>query len=334
MAEANGMTVVNQHIASGEFSQIYLMGGSEQYLLAQFREKLVTALIDPTDTMNFVRYKGENAKADEIAEFASTMPFFADRRVVLVEDSDFFKKGNETMEKVLEELPETTTLIFSEDQIDKRGRLYKQVAKLGTVLNFETPDASMIERWLVGIFAKEEIQIERKALENLLEFVGLDMSNLANEAEKLVSYCYEKKTVTAEDVEKLSINQVEGKIFEMMDALSRRDSDATMKYYADLLALREPAMRLLFLITRQFRILLKTKLALETGTPYEKLASVLKVPPFTVKKYVAQCKGFSQKRLMECVGLCQEADTDIKTGRKKDTMAVEMLIVELLQHRD
>lgn len=331
MADTNGMTIINNHIQSGKFSNIYLLGGEEKYLLEQYKDKLVCTLVDPEDTMNYVVYKGERAKADSITEFALTMPFFADRRVVLVEDSEFFKKGNEDMEKLIEQLPETTVIIFSESAIDKRNRLYKLVSKQGTVAMFDTPDEKTLLVWLKSLFTREGMEIEDAAVYRLVESVGMDMYHLVNESEKLKGYCIEKGIVTVEDVEQLSVNQIEGKIFDMMEALSRRDKKVTMQLYNDLLQLREPAMRILYLITRQFNLLLKAKLAVEQGHNNGQIASLLKVPPFAVKKYVAQCDGYTYHQLLERVNWCQKADSDIKTGAMKDNLAVELLIVNLLQ---
>ena len=330
MAEANGMAIINSHIKSGKFSRLYLLGGTEEYLVNQYKENLVKALIDPEDSMNYGVYKGEHAKADVIVEFSLTMPFFADKRVVLVEDSDFFKKGNEDIEKLVEDIPETTVLIFAEHNIDKRCRLYKLAGKHGTVAMFDTQDDKTLAIWLKFLFTRDDIQIEDRAVYRLLESVGSDMNTLANEAEKLKCYCLEERMVTIDKVEELSINQVEGKIFDMMDALSKKDKKTTMELYSDLLTLREPAMRLLYLITRQFDILLKTKLALATTSDNSRIASVLKLPPFTIKKYISQCNAYTYEQLIEKVNLCQETDTNIKSGVMKDNLAVEMLIVNLL----
>lgn len=331
MAEKDAMSLINSHIEKSEFSQIYLLGGSEKYLLSQYKDKLIKALIDPSDTMNYVVYKGENAKVEPIVDFSMTMPFFADRRVLLVEDSDFFKKGNDDIDELVGQLPESTVIVFTETNIDKRCKLYKTVSKLGTVALFETPDERTLLVWLKALFSKENIKIDDNAVYRLLEGVGMDMTTLYNEAEKLKSYCFEKGIVTTEDVEALSINQIEGKIFDMMDALSKKDKKTTLDLYSDLLMLREPAMRLLYLITRQFNILLKTKIALESGKDNSQIAATVKIPPFTVKKYIAQCNGYSKSELLERVNWCQEADSAIKTGAMKDNMSVEMLIIKLLQ---
>ena len=75
MADANGMSIINKHIETGEYSNIYLLCGSEKYLLEQYKDKLVSVLADTDDTMNYVVYKGESATPSSIGEIASTMPF-------------------------------------------------------------------------------------------------------------------------------------------------------------------------------------------------------------------------------------------------------------------
>lgn len=329
-AKADGMAIIKQHIASGEFSRVYLLFGEESYLVNQFKNELAGALGDKEDSMNFMIYKGEKAVAENIKDFAMTMPFFADRRVVLVEDSGFFKKANEAVEAFIEEIPESTVLVFVEHEVDRRLKLYKQLAKVGTVAEFTTPDASMLQAWIMSMLKKAELEIERGAVDELLASVGFDMNTLANEVEKLKYYCLEKKRVSVADVREICVSQVESKVFEMMDMLSAGNKQKTMELYNDLLLLKEPPMRILALITRQFNLLMKTKFVLDTTGNSSQVASAIKVPPFAVKKYVSQCNGYTAKQLATCVNMCQQADGDIKSGAKKDDMAVEMLIINLL----
>lgn len=330
MAKENGMQIINSHIENQSYSRVYLFGGDEKYLVNQYSKKLIEAIADVNDTMNYSILKTDAIKVDEIISFASTMPFFADRRVLEIQDSGYFKKGNEELEKFLEDIPETTVVVFVETDIDKRTKLYKKVDSVGTVAIFETPDETMILAWIKGMFKKEGLEISDNTIYRLVQGVGLNMNNLLNEAEKLKSYCMDKGKVTVEDVEKLCISEVEGKVFEMMDALSKRDKQKTMRYYDDLLQLREPPMRLLFLIARQFNILLKVKHAIDSGADNKKIASAVKIPPFTVRNYVEQCRNYTSEELIECCEKCQIADTNIKTGAMRDAMAVEMLILELL----
>lgn len=324
------MAVINSHIEEAVYSPVYLMGGDEKYLVHQFKHKLLEAVTDVTDSMNYQVFKGENATVSAIADSALAMPFFAERRVLLIEDSGFFKKGNEELEELIQNIPETTVMIFVEDNIDKRTKLYKAVGAKGTIALFDTPDEKMLIGWLRSLFKADNIAVSDQILRYIIENVGADMLTLSNEVEKLKCYCIEKGRVEQADVQGLSVSQIESKIFDMMDALSKKDKRVAIELYSDLLALREPAMRILFLIARQYNILLKTKLALQYGRSNGEIASAVKIPPFTVKKYVELCKGYEYEQLKANVELCLKADAQIKTGELADKMAVELLIMQLL----
>ena len=330
--KANGMAILNEQINKKEFSRVYLLGGTEPYLIYQYRDKLIAAMIDPNDTMNFITYKGENSKPEDIIEFADTMPFFTERRVVLVENSNFFKNGCEKLEEALDGLPDTTVLIFVEKNIDNRKKLSKLVAQLGTVAMFDAPDSEMLAVWLNGMFVEDQIAISGATLRYLIDRVGTSMNLLKNEADKLRSYAVEKGSVSKEDIDLLCVNQVEDKIFDMIDAISEKKQQKAMELYDDLLYLQEAPMKILVLITRNFMQLLKIRFALDTGTPEGQIASAFGIRPYFVKKYIAQARSFSKDQLLSCVRLCQEADANIKTGKMRDKLATEMVILELLLH--
>ncbi len=327
----SGMSIIDNHISNGEFSQIYLLTGNEDYLVQQFKNKLLNAVTDTTDSMNFLAFKGDGIKTEVVSEFALTMPFFADRRVLLIEDSDFFKKGNDDINELLKELPETTLIIFVERNIDGRLGIYKTVTSKGTVATFDTPGSDVLEKWIVGMFASEEYRIATDAVRELILGVGSDMCAISNEVEKLKSYCFDKKTVTREDVLALCIGQVEGKIFDMMDALSAGDKKKVMELYADLIDLREPAMRILFNISKQFERVLKVKLGILGGKNDMEISQAAGVPYFTIRKYKSFAGAYSEERLKLKLELCSASEESIKSGACPDKLAVELLIINLLQ---
>ena len=321
---------VNEDIKTGNFSRLYLFCGSEQYLKRQFLKNLTNALIDPADSMNYSVFKTDNAVADDIVQTCQSLPFFADRRVCVVDDSGFFKKGNETIEKLLGELPETTVLIFCEREVDKRTKLYKAADKAGRVLSFETPGEGDLINWISRLLRDEGISFDDNVVFTLLSSVGTDMTTLYSEVQKLIGYSLETKHLSVEDVHALCVSQVENKIFEMTDAISEKNSRKALSLYADLLSLREPMMRILYLITRQYRILEEAKFAAKTGADKSRIAKFTGVTPYFIGKYMKMADKYSEKELIAALERCQQADNNIKTGREKDQIAVEMLIMDLI----
>ena len=138
-----------QDIKKQEYSQIYLLHGEEAYLRKQYRDKMKEALIDAGDTMNHHYYEGKDTKIEGVIDLAETLPFFASRRVIIVENSGWFQKGGDKMAEYLLTLPETTYMVFVETQIDKRSKLFKTVNKQGRVCEFAHQDEQTLKRWIL-----------------------------------------------------------------------------------------------------------------------------------------------------------------------------------------
>lgn len=89
----DAMAVINEHIKNESYAPVYLLYGDETYLVNQYRDKLLSAVTDREDNMNFAKFAGEKIDPMEIIGFCETMPFFADRRVVLAEETGLFKRA-------------------------------------------------------------------------------------------------------------------------------------------------------------------------------------------------------------------------------------------------
>ncbi|MBR3832839.1 MAG: DNA polymerase III subunit delta [Lachnospiraceae bacterium] len=326
----NGMDVISGHINSGEFSRVYLLHGTETYLMRQYRDMLLNALIDREDSMNFASFKAEKSDPQEIAGFIQTMPFFGDRRVALVEYSGFFVKEDKKLLVMLEDIPDTSVLIFVETEV-KKDVLYKALEKIGTVAEFTTPNDGMLTNWIAKKISQEGLQVEAAAIRLLLDSVVNDMNNISNEVDKLIFYCKDKGVVTTADVEKMCVSQVEGKIFEMLDALSSKNGKAVISLYEDLVYLKHPYRVMLANITTNFRRTMKVKLCMEEGKSFSDIVSILGIKEYPAKKSMALAKKYEYERLKEYVERCNLADTQIKTYVMNEKMAMDMLIADLLK---
>ena len=248
-----------QDIKNQEYSQIYLLYGDEDYLRKQYRDKLKEALIDDGDTMNNHYYEGKDTKQEEIIDLAETLPFFASRRVIVIENSGWFQKGGEKMAEYLPSLPDTTYFVFVETQVDKRSKLYKAVGKQGRISEFASQDEQTLKRWILGMLKKENKNITAADLQFLLERTGTQMANIKTEMEKLLCYTLEKSEITRDDIEEICTKRVQNQIFDMINAIADREQKKALQLYYDLLTLKEPPMRILALIGRQFNLLLQVK---------------------------------------------------------------------------
>ena len=250
------MKTIDEDIKTGQFEQLYLLYGTEAYLKKQYKDKLKNSLISPEDNMNFSYYEGKDTNPKEIIDLAETLPFFADRRVILIENSGFFKNACEELAEYLPQVPETTTFVFVEEEIDKRSKMYKAVHKAGKVVEFATQSEELITRWILSRLKKEGKNITGSVMQLFLSKTGTDMGNIDRELEKLICYTWDKTVVEASDVEAITTEQTTNKIFDMVNAIAEHNQKKALDLYYDLLTLKEPPMRIMYLISRQFQILL------------------------------------------------------------------------------
>lgn len=319
------MQTLNQDIKERSFRPVYLLYGEETFLVNSYKNRLKEAVLGD-DTMNFSLYEGKGIDVGELIRQADTMPFFAEKRLILVEDSGFFKVSSEELASYLPSMPDTTCIIFAESQVDKRNRLYKKVKELGYAAEMQRQDAAQLARWAGGILAREGRKITGRTMELFLSMTGEDMENIRMELEKLISYTMGKEVITDDDVKAVCTVQVTNRIFDMVSAIVNRQTRKAMDLYEDLLTLKEPPMRILFLIARQFNQILQVKELMAKGMDKGSIASRLKMQPFVVGKTMPQARQFSREQILECVKLCVEAEEAVKSGRLQDRLAVELLI--------
>ncbi|HIR97249.1 MAG TPA: DNA polymerase III subunit delta [Candidatus Merdisoma faecalis] len=322
------MKMLAEDIKNGSFKSSYLLYGEEAYLRTQYKNRLKNALADPSDTMNFSRFEGKGIDPAEIISLAETLPFFAERRLILIEDSGFFKNKCDELADYLPNMPDTTCLLFVETEVDKRNRLYKAVQKYGRVTEFQLQDERTLMKWILGTLKKENKKITESTLQLFLERTGSDMENIHMELEKLLSYTIGREVITSEDVEEICTMQTTGQIFEMIRAIAEKKQRLALDLYYDLLALKEPPMRILFLIARQFNQLLLVKSLTAKGMDRASVASKAQVAPFIAGRLMTQARSFTMQQLRNAVQDCVDAEEAVKTGRMTDVLSVEILIVK------
>lgn len=320
------MKNIKEHIKSGNFKPFYLLYGSEDYLKKLYRDKLKTAILGNSDDMNYSYFEGKSIDQNQLAEMAQTLPFFHDRRLILIEDSGLFKTQSELAGR-LAGMPESTVIVFVEAEVDKRNKLYKLVKDKGTISEMNVLDEKNLKLFIVSLLNQEGKKITPATLSYLLERTGVDMVNIRNEAEKLLSYTMDREVITVEDIDAVVTVQITGKIFQMIDAIGSKLPDKALTLYYDLLALREKPLSILFLITRHFNILLQVKDLVSLGYHSSTISEKVKIPPFAAGKYISQTKNFTKKRLLEALEACTDIEEQIKTGRITEKIGLELLIV-------
>lgn len=324
------MQRINEDIKTGQLNQIYLLYGEEAYLRKQYKDKLQAALMADGDTMNSHYYEGKDINVGEVIDLAETMPFLAERRVLVIENSGLFKSGGDKLAEYLTEPAPTAYFVFVEAEVDKRGKLFKAVQAKGCVTEFGMQDESTLRRWVAGILKKENMNISENTANYFLAKTGSDMENIRGELEKLICYCMGRNVVTAEDVDAICTTRVTSHIFDMIEAIAEKKQKKALELYYELLALKEPPLRILFLIAKHCNQLLQAKELKNKGFDNKAIGSKIGLHPYVAGKITAQAGRFKTAELKRAVTKCVEAEEAVKTGKVNDMMSVEMLILSVL----
>ncbi len=322
------MKSLNEDIKTGQLKNVYLLYGEEAYLKKQYKEKLTNAIVSVNDTMNYAYYEGKGTNPAELIDLAETMPFFAERRLIVVENSGFFKNAAPELADYIKDMPDTACFLFVETEVDKRGKMYKAVKAKGRAVELGRQDEKTLLYWIAAQVKKENKQIREQTARYLVSRTGDDMENLSQELEKLFSYTLGRTEITVEDIEAVCTVQITNRIFDMVEAVAVRQQKKALDYYYDLLALKEPPMRILYLLSRQFRLLLQVKDLKKKGYDKGAVAKTAGLHPFAAGKYIQQCRNFSGEELRKIMEDAADTEELVKTGRLSDKMSVELFIVK------
>lgn len=324
--------VINDLIKANEKKQVYLLYGEESYLVQQNKNNLMKYLTaDMMDDMNINRYQGPDVDANQVIDMADTLPFFADYRVILVENSGWFADGNETISDYLGKIPETTIFVFVEQKVDGRKATVAAAKKAGVVVNYLYQEEDILSAWMKKRAADAGLTMSPAIAKLLIGRVGNQMQRLSMELEKLISYCLGAGEITAKDVDAVCTDTIEDRIFEMVEAVSLKNQKRVMSLYKDLLTLKEAPAKILAIINGEYARLLTIKSLADKGMNESAIANTMGISSFIVSKRMPTVRKYRLEEIKNCLNKGIQADQSYKEGRIADRMAVEILLVELTQ---
>ena len=321
------MKNLNEDLKTGDFKPVYLFHGEESYLKRQYKNRFIDAMVPEGDTMNFTYFEGKGIDIGAVIEFADTLPFFSECRLIVLENSGLFKSGDNPLVEYIKDIPETTRIIFIENEVDKRSKMYKSVKTHGSITELSHQGEATLKKWILSKVKKEDKEIHSDTIDYFLQKVGVDMDNIQNELEKLFVYGIDKSEISKVDIDQVCVPQIANQIFEMINAVARKNHTKALQLYYDLLALKEPPMRILYLMTRQYRLMFQVKDLIRRGFGQKEIATRAGLPPFATRKYMEQGKGFTDETLLNIIKEGADLEERVKTGLLQDSMAVELFIM-------
>ncbi|SDK37149.1 DNA polymerase III subunit delta [Natronincola ferrireducens] len=336
-------------IKDNKIEKLYLLYGEEVYLMEKFMKELKTKVVGTNfEDLNFFVLEGKDFTVTKLVDTCETLPFMAERKLVVVNDLDVFQSKRKTISEKDEEsfidylgkLPDTTCLVFNANNtVDARKKAVKTIQKKGNVIQFQKLNAKELKEWIEKLVKKcgkimgvTEFDFFMGNIDYIGKNAKQSLLDIENEIKKIVAFIGDKEVIELKDLEAIFTSNLQNDIFKLLDAIEKRRVEEAIKRLNRMLYEGEPVIKIAATLGNQVRNLLKTKLLLEEGYSSKAVASKIGIHPFVASKCANQCKGFRVEELEALLNRFLQMDVMIKSGKMKDTIALELFIIEMCKN--
>lgn len=327
-------------IKQGKQANIYLVLGKEPYLQDLARKTFLDAVVEPEDQdLNVGRFSMEEVSLQEALEDAESVPFFGDKRLVLI-DKPYFLTGEKEKSKIEHQLErlqryldfpvESTVLVFFApyEKLDARKKIVKQLKKVAVLLDATALDEASIREFIKQKVSHENIQIEDATTRYLLEKTQYSLTTAMKEVDKLLIAAMDTGVITRDLVDELVAKSLEQNIFELGEAILQRQTNRALQIYRDMLLQKEDPLKMNALLLGQFRLLLQVSYLLKEGYHEPEMQRTLAQHPYRIKLAIQQVRQFSLASLEQAYQLLVDTELALKTGVGIRDMQFELFILQ------
>lgn len=319
----------------------YIFHGEDEFgiaeTLADFKRRLgPPEIVD----LNTTVLEGKGLTLAEVRQACDSVPFLSDKRLVIIhgmltqprEKSGASPAMVNALSDYLAHLPDSARLVLVENTALPAAHPVIQLAKQsgrGFVKQFDVPKAESLPSWITQRARKHSSEIEPGAARHLADLISGDLRLLDQEIVKLAIYTNGERPISIADVDALVPYAQTAIIFDLVDALGRRDGKTAARALRSLLGGSESPLGILGMIVRQFRLLLQLKDMTESGITWQDAAGELGVKPFPAKKLRDQSTYFTCAQLETVYRFLLDTDVAIKTGKLEPEVALDLLVAGL-----
>lgn len=322
-----------KEIRSGKIFPLYLFFGEEEFLVETILNQALEILIDPSSKdFNCNTYHAEGSSPAEILDTARTLPFMADRRVIVIKRVDAAKQAfmeNLNLLKYLESPYKETCIIFTAREVDQRKKFYKNILKNGKPVHFAKLKPYQATKWIIKSIKEKGCEVETSAAEYLADVFNGNLNRINSEIEKIILYSGKQKKIDLNTVQKVAGNPKVDSIFELTDAIGEKSIKSCINNMENLLTHGALPLQVLGMISRQFRLIWQAKVLADKKVPSGEIAKKTGVHPYFVSKIVSQAGKFTGENLVFTFKRLLQADLELKTSARSPVLVMESLVIDL-----
>ncbi|WP_031464002.1 DNA polymerase III subunit delta [Staphylococcus warneri] len=292
------------------------------------------------DDFNFIKFNLYETEITPIIEETLTMPFFSDKKAILVKNAYVF-----TGEKVTKELNQNTDqlieflekydgdnlIIFEvyQNKLDERKKLTKALKKNGQLKKVEQMSEEEIKKWIQSKLNENYKDIKQDALNLFIELTGVNFNIVSQELDKLMLFLGDRPTINKDHVHQIINRSLEQNVFLLTEYIQKRQKNKAIQLVKDLINMKEEPIKLLALITSNYRLYYQCKILNQKGYSGQQIAKTVNVHPYRVKLALGQVRHYQLEDLLNIINSCAETDYKLKSSYMDKHLILELFILSL-----
>lgn len=327
-------------IKNNNLKNFNIIYGDESYNIDNCIKLLVKSYVDSNlIDLNYIKYESVNDNIDEFIEAITTYPFMAERKVVVVENSDFLtsSSSNKLLEDKLLELYksiDSTIIVFiiKNKKPDMRKKLVKSLKKDSCLYEVSKLKEGELTNYIIDKFKKSNITINSANASYIAMNCGylekesfVNLLDVNNEIKKLLSYCYKSKNVSKFDIDKLLIKSMDSNIFKLIDLICDRRKKEAKIMLDDMIIKGAAEQYIIYMIVRQIRQVHYYHVLKQQGHSLTDIMSIMKIPRFIAVKLSSISDKINIKKVENLLEISIDIERKIKTGLMDKTYGLDIL---------
>lgn len=324
-----------QTIERGEFSPVYLIIGTEAYIIQETLKRIEeNALIADEAEFNYANFDLTETSIEVAIGEAESVPFWGDRKVVILQRPTFLTSEKDKVDHQIkgfenylnEPVPFTILVIVAGvDKLDARKKISKLVQKNAVVIDATAPNEQSLLRWLSERATALNMDYEPAAMQELMVLTNFQLSVAIQELEKIALFV-NGGLMTVQIVEDMVVRSLEQNVFQLTEKVVNKETGKALRIYQDLIKQKEEPIKILALLISQFRLMNQVKIMKKKGYSDPEMARTLKVHPYRAKLAAQSVRNVELIHLQTALAALAKADFELKTGRGLPGQKVEWFI--------
>ena len=314
---------------------IYLVYGDQAMLVNKMNEKLAKEVLNDINDFNYVTLDCSKNSGEEVNDELNSLPFGDDNKVVSLTNCYFLTSLNNEcliqsadLEKYLDNETSGVTFIMSvvNAKLDEKRNFVKKLKSVSKVIEVNSLNKKEMPKVVKQMFIKRNAEITDSALEELVSRLDCDMYQISNEVDKLTTY---SNKIHMDDIKALTPRKLEDNIFDLIDALFKKNSNKAFRIYNDLKNLGNEAIGIISIISTQVRFLYQILVLSNKGYGESSIANELSVHPYRVKMGLEKVRKYAEYELEDLLEKLSRLDIQIKTGDIDRFVGLELFILSM-----